>query len=77
MITVSRDHWVERARQCRAFAASQSNDVVASRMLDFARSYDALAAGFASDDSQSCFDGWLRGAGVASGMLAPRTSVGA
>jgi hypothetical protein len=43
MTRPTRDHWVERARQCREFAASQPNEAVAIRMRSFAERYEALA----------------------------------
>jgi len=58
MKTVSRGYWVERARQCRAFATGQSSETVARRMLEFARRYDALAEGASGDLEDRPDDGW-------------------
>lgn len=43
MTGITRDHWAERARQCREFAASEPNEAVAIRMRRFAERYEVLA----------------------------------
>ncbi|MBB5684515.1 hypothetical protein [Sphingobium boeckii] len=37
-----RDYWLERARQCRAYASTQDTEL-ANRLLEIARRYERLA----------------------------------